>query len=135
LTAKRRSSALKAVTGTLLALLLLASAARAGELRLPFSRYRLPDMSTVGESSEDDGRGSQVLIGEDEEEEGSETGKKIAGAIMFGSGVLLCSWGIVDWQTSDTQCCPARNTENIAKIVVGVVLLNAGLVYLIAGGL
>ena len=62
-------------------------------------------------------------------------GKKTAGAIMFGSGVLLCSWGIVDWQTDDTQCCPARNTENVAKLLVGVVLINAGLVYLIAGGL
>jgi len=135
LTAKRWSTARKAVTGMLLVLLLHAGAARAGELRLPFSRYRLPDMSVVGESSGDDGKGNQVLVGEEEEDEGSGTGAKIAGAIMFGSGVLLCSWGIVDWQTSDTQCCPARNTENVAKIVVGVVLLNAGLVYLIAGGL
>jgi hypothetical protein len=123
------------VTGVLLVLLLDAGAAQAGELRLPFSRYRLPDLSIVGESSEDGGKGDQVLAGEEEEDEGSGTGAKIAGAIMFGSGVLLCSWGIVDWQTADTQCCPARNTENVAKIVVGVVLLNAGLVYLIAGGL
>ncbi len=119
----------------MLVLLLNAGAAHAGELRLPFSRYRLPDVSMVGESSDGGGKGNQVLAGAEEEDEGSGTGAKIAGAIMFGSGVLLCSWGIVDWQSADTQCCPARNTENVAKIVVGVVLLNAGLVYLIAGGL
>ena len=89
----------------------------------------------VGESGDDGEKGNQVLVGEEEEAEGSGTGAKIAGAIMLGSGVFLCSWGMVDWQTSDSQCCPARNTENVAKIVVGVVLLNAGLVYLIAGGL
>jgi len=135
LTAKRWSTARKAVTGALLVLLLNAGAVHAGELRLPFSRYKLPDISVVGESGDDGEKGNQVLVGEEEEAEGSGTGAKIAGAIMLGSGVFLCSWGMVDWQTSDSQCCPARNTENVAKIVVGVVLLNAGLVYLIAGGL
>ncbi len=138
MTAKQRSRVPEAVTWMLLALLLSSSAARAGQVRLPFSRYRLPDISTVGGSIEGDGMESPVLAGGDGdsgEEEASGTGKKIAGAVVFGSGLLLCSWGIVDWQTGDTQCCPARNTENVAKIVVGVVLVNAGLVYLIAGGL
>ncbi|MGD9141502.1 MAG: hypothetical protein PVJ42_08175 [bacterium] len=125
---------MRAVAAALVLLLLSAGAAPAGELRLPFSRYRLPHVSQVGEVDEESDKGNQVLIGE-EKEEGSDTGKKIAGAVMFGSGVFLCSWGIVDWQFSDAQCCPARNTENVAKIVVGVVLINAGLVYLIAGGL
>ena len=125
-----------AATAMLLVLLLLASAARAGDMRLPFSRFRLPELSAIGSVEEPDRQGDRILVGEEEEvEEDSGRAKKIAGAVMFGSGVFLCSWGIVDWQTSDTQCCPARNTENVAKIVVGVVLLNAGLVYLIAGGL
>jgi hypothetical protein len=121
---------------TLLVLLFSASAAPAGDLRLPFSRYRLPHVSQVGDVDEHSPKGNQVIVGDEEgKDEGSEKGKKIAGGVMFGSGLFLCSWGIVDWQFSDSQCCPARNTENVAKIVVGVVLINAGLVYLIAGGL
>ena len=136
MTASHRSKARRAVVLTLLVLLLSAGAAPAGELRLPFSRYRLPPVSQVGEVDEKSGRADGILSGGDEEEEeGSDRGKKVVGAVMFGSGVFLCSWGIVDWQFSDAQCCPARNTENVAKIVVGVVLINAGLVYLIAGGL
>jgi hypothetical protein len=57
--------------------------------------------------------------------------RTIVGASLFGSGIFLCSWGIVSWQTDDTQCCPTNNTQNVVKIVVGVLLLNAGLVYLL----
>lgn len=138
MTARQRSRVLRAVAGTLLILVLSASTACPGELRLPFSCYSLPPVSGLVDAGDDAEPANQVLIGEEAEEEDegeSGTGKKIAGGIMFGSGILLCSWGILDWQTSDTQCCPARNTENVAKIVVGVVLVNAGLVYLIAGGL
>jgi hypothetical protein len=58
-------------------------------------------------------------------------GKTIVGASLFGSGIFLCSWGIASWQTDDTQCCPTNNTQNVIKIVVGVLLFNAGLVYLL----
>jgi hypothetical protein len=57
--------------------------------------------------------------------------KTIVGASLFGSGIFLCSWGITSWETDDTQCCPTNNTQNVVKIVVGVLLLNAGLVYLL----
>jgi hypothetical protein len=57
----------------------------------------------------------------------------IIGGSLFASGIFLCSWGITSWQTSDTQCCPPRNTENVAKIVTGIVLLNAGLIFLLEG--
>ena len=57
--------------------------------------------------------------------------KKIVGASLFGSGIFLCSWGIASWETDDTQCCPTNNTQNVVKIVVGVLLFNAGLVYLL----
>ncbi|MFC1799415.1 hypothetical protein ACFL2Z_00675 [Candidatus Eisenbacteria bacterium] len=57
--------------------------------------------------------------------------KTIVGASLFGSGIFLCSWGIASWETDDTQCCPTNNTQNVIKIVVGVLLLNAGLVYLL----
>jgi hypothetical protein len=116
------------------ALLVYTSPVCPRELPLPFSRYRLPDVSEVGDGGEGAESGGE-LAAEEAEYGGSERGKKTAGGIMFGSGVLLCSWGIVDWQTDDTQCCPARNTENVAKVLVGAVLINAGLVYLIAGGI
>jgi hypothetical protein len=57
--------------------------------------------------------------------------KTIVGASLFGSGIFLCSLGITSWETDDTQCCPTNNTQNVVKIVVGVLLLNAGLVYLL----
>ena len=57
--------------------------------------------------------------------------RTIVGTSLFGSGIFLCSWGIASWQTDDTQCCPTNNTQNVIKIVVGVLLLNAGLVYLL----
>ncbi len=57
--------------------------------------------------------------------------RMIAGASLFGSGIFLCSWGITSWETDDTQCCPTNNTQNVIKIVVGVLLLNAGLIYLL----
>lgn len=58
---------------------------------------------------------------------------RIVGTSFFASGVFLCSWGITSWQDEEYQCCPPRNTENVIKIVVGVVLLNAGLFYLLGG--
>jgi hypothetical protein len=57
--------------------------------------------------------------------------RTIVGTSLFGSGIFLCSWGIASWQTDDTQCCPTNNTQNVIKIVVGLLLLNAGLVYLL----
>jgi len=56
---------------------------------------------------------------------------KIVGSSFMGSGVLLCGWGIISWEFEEDQCCPTRNTENILKIIVGVVLVNAGLAYLL----
>lgn len=58
---------------------------------------------------------------------------RIVGTSLLSSGIFLCSWGIVSWQFEDDQCCPARNTENVLKIIVGVVLVNAGLIYLLGG--
>ena len=58
---------------------------------------------------------------------------KVIGTSFFASGVFLCSWGIASWQVEEYQSCPPRNTENVIKIVVGVVLLNAGLFYLLGG--
>jgi len=75
--------------------------------------------------------------GEEDEDQGEARGEesrrsaRIIGTSLFGSGLFLCSWGIASWQTREHQCCPTRNTENVLKIVVGVVLINAGLVYLI----
>jgi hypothetical protein len=57
--------------------------------------------------------------------------RTIVGTSLFGSGIFLCSWGIASWETDDTQCCPTNNTQNVIKIVVGLLLLNAGLVYLL----
>jgi hypothetical protein len=58
---------------------------------------------------------------------------KLIGTSLFASGLFLCSWGITSWQRSEDQCCPTRNTENVLKIVVGVVLVNAGMFYLLGG--
>jgi hypothetical protein len=56
---------------------------------------------------------------------------RIIGATLLGSGLFLCSWGISSWEVEEYQCCPAHNTGNVVKIVAGVVLLNAGLIYLL----
>ena len=66
-----------------------------------------------------------------EEAPGLVRAKTIVGTSLFGSGLFLCSWGIASWETDDTQCCPTNNTQNVIKIVVGLLLLNAGLVYLL----
>jgi len=55
----------------------------------------------------------------------------IVGASLLGSGIFLCSWGIASWEVEEYQCCPARNTGNVVKIIAGVVLINAGLIYLL----
>jgi hypothetical protein len=56
---------------------------------------------------------------------------RIIGVSLLGSGIFLCSWGIAAWEMEEYQCCPAHNTGNVLKIVAGVVLLNAGLIYLL----
>jgi hypothetical protein len=77
------------------------------------------------------GEGGHDRIGEGEGE--SSRRSKIIGTSLFASGLFLCSWGITSWQREEDQCCPPRNTENVMKIVVGIVLINAGLIYLIGG--
>jgi hypothetical protein len=57
--------------------------------------------------------------------------KKIVGYSLLVSGIGLCSWGIGAWEIEKYQNCPARNTGNVVKIVGGVMLLNAGLIYLL----
>ena len=57
--------------------------------------------------------------------------KKIVGGSLLGSGIFLCSWGITSWQVREYQCCPANNTANVIKIVAGILLLNAGLIYIL----
>ena len=64
---------------------------------------------------------------------GASRNSKIIGSSCFASGLLLCSWGISSWQVREFQECPPRNTENVIKIVVGVVLINAGLIFLLGG--
>jgi hypothetical protein len=64
---------------------------------------------------------------------GERRNARLIGTSFFASGVFLCSWGIASWQVEEYQCCPPRNTENVIKIVVGVVLVNAGLFYLLGG--
>jgi len=73
----------------------------------------------------------KVLIAS--EAEGPNGNTKLIGASLFTSGLFLCSWGIVSWQLKEDQCCPPRNTENALKIIVGIVLIDAGLVYLRGG--
>jgi len=64
---------------------------------------------------------------------GKDKGCKIASASLLVSGILLCSWGITSWEIEEYQCCPARNTGNVVKIVAGVLLINAGLLYFLTG--
>jgi hypothetical protein len=64
---------------------------------------------------------------------GAGRNSKIIGSSCFASGLALCSWGIASWQVREFQDCPPRNTENVIKIVVGVVLINAGLIFLLGG--
>lgn len=86
----------------------------------PAPRLRSPHLSETGGTA---AGGGEVEI--------SHRVKKVAGATLLTSGLLLCSWGITSWEVSEYQCCPAKNTENVIKIVVGVVLINAGLIYLL----
>jgi hypothetical protein len=55
----------------------------------------------------------------------------IVGSSLLVSGLFLCSWGIASWEVEEYQCCPAHNTGNVVKIVAGIVLVNAGLMYLL----
>jgi hypothetical protein len=83
---------------------------------------------------------SQVRLGlgplATDEEDGSGStssgkAKKIVGVSLLGSGIFLCSWGITSWEVREYQCCPANNTANVIKIVAGILLLNAGLIYIL----
>jgi hypothetical protein len=69
--------------------------------------------------------------GERRGEEGDSRARTIVGTSLLGSGIFLCSWGITSWEVEEYQCCPARNTGNVVKIVAGLVLINAGLIYLL----
>jgi hypothetical protein len=71
--------------------------------------------------------GSAVEAGEAPDSRDS----KIIGVSLLGSGLFLCSWGISAWEVEEYQCCPAHNTGNVVKIVAGIVLINAGLIYLL----
>ncbi|MFZ1946253.1 MAG: hypothetical protein WAW06_01760, partial [bacterium] len=42
---------------------------------------------------------------------GGQRHNRLMGCSLFGSGLFLCSWGIVSWETSESQCCPTRNTQ------------------------
>ena len=77
-----------------------------------------------------------ILFEGDGSKEGSGSGEdqrnsRIIGVTLLGSGLFLCSWGISSWEVEEYQCCPAHNTGNVVKIVAGVILLNAGLIYLL----
>lgn len=76
--------------------------------------------------------GSSAKNGSQGDQRGQGSCKIVAGS-LFVSGLLLCSWGISSWEVEKYQCCPARNTDNVIKIVAGVLLINAGLLYLIEG--
>ena len=110
------------------------TAAEEGPLLVP---PRFLDVSM----DEDLDRGPIHFLGMGEGEQGrngerggeSSRRSKIIGTSLFTSGLFLCSWGITSWQRQEDQCCPPRNTENVMKIVVGIVLINAGLIYLIGG--
>lgn len=77
------------------------------------------------------GSGSEDAAGNGAPDGGKRKAKRIVGISMFGSGIFLCSWGIASWQVREYQCCPPNNTQNVIKIVAGLLLLNAGLIYLL----
>ncbi|MGQ9604381.1 MAG: hypothetical protein ACUVUU_09310 [bacterium] len=58
---------------------------------------------------------------------------RFVGYTMLASGLFLSSWGIVSWEIREYQECPPRNTDNVIKIVAGILLINAGLFYIFAG--
>jgi hypothetical protein len=72
-----------------------------------------------------------VDLSPDEDGRDDARDRTIVGVSLFGSGIFLCSWGITSWEVEEYQCCPARNTGNVVKIVAGVILINAGLIYLL----
>jgi hypothetical protein len=74
--------------------------------------------------------GDQGPDGEEDDKDDARV-SRIIGVSLLGSGLFLCSWGISAWEVEEYQCCPAHNTGNVVKIVAGVVLLNAGLIYLL----
>jgi hypothetical protein len=74
---------------------------------------------------------AQDLAGEQEAGGGDSQARKIVGTSLLGSGIFLCSWGITSWEVEEYQCCPANNTGNVVKIVAGIILINAGLIYLL----
>ncbi len=58
---------------------------------------------------------------------------RFVGYTMLGSGLFLSSWGIVSWEMKEYQECPPSNTDNVIKIVAGILLINAALFYLFGG--
>jgi hypothetical protein len=77
--------------------------------------------------------GSDGAGADDGESSGVDRAHKIVGSSLIVSGLLMCSWGIASWEVEEYQCCPANNTGNVVKIVAGVMLFNAGLIYLLLG--
>lgn len=75
--------------------------------------------------------GDNGPVGGSREGDMSGRNNRIVGTTLFASGIFLCSWGITEWEIQEYQCCPARNTGNVVKIVAGIVLINAGLMYLL----
>jgi hypothetical protein len=71
--------------------------------------------------------------GEKQDEHGSAGTSRVIGISLLGTGLFLCSWGIASWEVREYQCCPAHNTGNVVKIVAGLLVLNAGLIYLLEG--
>jgi hypothetical protein len=86
---------------------------------------RPPGLRFLG-SGDDEAGGNGEGVGE-----AARRNNLIVGGMLLGSGVFLCSWGITAWEVEEYQCCPAHNTGNVVKIVAGVVLINAGMIYLL----
>lgn len=101
---------------------------------LPAQRiFTLPDLT-----HQEGPRSPRILLaGSGDDEDGgdgsgdSDRNDRIVGSSLLVSGLFLCSWGIASWEMEEYQCCPARNTGNVIKIVAGIVLVNAGLMYLL----
>jgi len=136
----RRALPWKAFLASVAAVALVASAFSTGALA-EGGRSRLALLlGEGGAAGEDvpqaDGDSLKVLIpgqARAAEDPGGRASRNLIGGSFFASGLFLCSWGIVSWQMREDQCCPPRNTENALKIIVGVVMINAGLFYFLGG--
>jgi hypothetical protein len=92
------------------------------------------DPPTIPLISGDAGNGEDTAEGGRTESGPSDRARMIIGGTLLGSGIFLCSWGITAWEVQEYQSCPARNTGNVVKIVAGIMLVNAGLIYLLGDG-